>query len=164
MFLLMPTPILAFTLKAGVSYSVNTARIESFTNIKYKIDMSLYKEFLRDNDFLENKKLLLKNKLKNKYKKLVKFSDGSYSVTYKDNKNVSFFYNAKGCLICIQFNIYTINCKKRYSYDSKGNFDGVILCTKNNEQFIFDKNKKLIAHWIGKNCYNEKGELIMTRE
>ncbi len=45
-----------------------------------------------------------------------------------------------------------------------GILDSTSLFVSNNESYVFDLNKKLIAHWKGKNCYNEKGELIMTRE
>ena len=103
LFIILTIPIFAFTLKAGISYNVNTARTESFSNIKYKIDMSLYTKFLQDLDLLENQRLLSKNKYRTHNKKLVKFSDGSYSITYKNNKNVSFFYNSLGKLIAIQF-------------------------------------------------------------
>ena len=48
-------------------------------------------------------------------------------------------------------------------YDKNGILDSTSLFISNNESYVFDLNKKLIAHWKGNNCYNEKGELIMTR-
>ena len=154
----------AYTIKGGISYTVSTARQIAFENVNYKIDISKYNQFLNDSNFTENKTLLSKNKYKIKDRKLVEFSDGSYSITYKKNNNMSFFYNKGGSLTSIQFDLFKKDSITRYSYDIKGNLESVILCAKNNEQFIFSLNKKLIAHWKGNNCYNEKGELIMTRE
>ncbi len=163
-FIILSLPLFAFTLQGGITYTVNSARLESFNDVKYKIDVSKYSQFLKDSNFMENKKLLSRNKYKIKDRKLVEFSDGSYSITYKNNKNMSFFYNKSGSLTSIQFDLLKKDSVIRYAYDIKGNLESVILCAKNNEQFIFSLNKKLIAHWKGNNCYNEKGELVMTRE
>ncbi len=163
-FIILSLPLFAFTLQGGITYTVNSARLESFNDVKYKIDVSKYSQFLNDSNFMENKKLLSRNKYKIKDRKLVEFSDGSYSITYKNNKNMSFFYNKSGSLTSIQFDLLKKDSVIRYAYDIKGNLESVILCAKNNEQFIFSLNKKLIAHWKGNNCYNEKGELVMTRE
>ena len=54
--------------------------------------------------------------------------------------------------------------KKAVTYNRMGELDSTCLFVSGKEQYIFDTNKKLGAHWIGKNCYNEKGELILTRE
>ncbi len=96
--------------------------------------------------------------------KITKFSDGSYSIIYKNNLQISYVYFSNGQLEGIVFRINRKYPKKSIAYDNKGNLSSVMYTLKNHEQFVFDKNKKLIAHWIGNNCYNEQGELIMTRE
>ena len=32
------------------------------------------------------------------------------------------------------------------------------------ESFIFSPNGKLLAHWLGNNCYDEYNHIIMTRK
>jgi len=74
------------------------------------------------------------------------------------------------CPLCngkLDFISFSINKKypiKVLKYDKNGILDSTSLFVSNNESYVFDLNKKLIAHWKGNNCYNEKGELIMTRE
>ena len=38
------------------------------------------------------------------------------------------------------------------------------LRVSKDETFIFNKSGKLLAHWIGNNCYDENNSVIMTRE
>ena len=54
--------------------------------------------------------------------------------------------------------------KKLYDKYIDGTLDSTTISISKDEQFVFDKNKKLLAHWIGKNCYDENGHLIMTRD
>ena len=46
----------ATMLKGGVKYDVDSARVASFENVQYKIDISHYEEFLFDKDFEKHKK------------------------------------------------------------------------------------------------------------
>ena len=57
-----------YTLNAGVSYNLNTARQISFNNIQYKIDVSKYRNYFYDKNKEQNLKAKLrkKNKLKNR--------------------------------------------------------------------------------------------------
>ena len=61
-FIILSLPLFAFTLQGGITYTVNSARLESFNDVKYKIDVSKYSQFLNDSNFMENKKLLSRNK------------------------------------------------------------------------------------------------------
>ena len=45
-----------------------------------------------------------------------------------------------------------------------GKLDSTALAVSSSESYVFDTNKKFISHWKGNNCYNENGELIITRE
>ena len=153
-----------YTLNGGISYTVNQAREVSFKNVPYSIDINKYQKYLIDKNYVKNKEALNKNKTQYKNRYLSLFSSGFYAVTYKNNTNVSYYYDSNSNLQLIDFIIGNDYPSKRVGYNSKGILNSVTLDVSANEQFVFNKNKKLIAHWIGKNCYNEQGELIMTRE
>ena len=153
----------AKTLKAGVSHSVNELRTIAFENVDKKINMDKYSKYLTYNEFCKNNhSLLIPKKFKSNH--LTYYSDGTYSVRCKIDSHNVFYYDTNGNLLKIDIYISNDTLNKRISYDKNGNLDALALDISKSEQLVFDKEKKLVAHWIGKNCYNEKGELIMTRE
>ena len=163
-FLGLYAPVHAEVLKGGVSYTVETARIECFKDISEKINMTNYVEHMTDRNFEENNLALRKKKKKYKNRYLTLFSDGAYGISYRSKRNEYFYYNSSGKLIGIELKTITSYPQKSVMYDADGNLDSVRLWLENNEQYVFNKDKSLSSHWIGNNCYNEKGELILTRE
>ena len=153
-----------YTLNGGISYTVNQAREVSFKDVPNSIEINKYKKYFIDKNYIKNKEALHKNKTKYNNRYLSLFSSGFYAVTYKDNTNISYYYDSNSRLQLIDFISGDSYPSKRVGYDNKGILNSVTLDVSANEQFVFNKNKKLIAHWIGKNCYNEQGELIMMRE
>lgn len=154
----------ASTIKGGISYTVSEARQLAFENVPPKIDISKYNEYLIDQNRDENIKVMLKGKKKYKDRYFTLFSDKSYGIAYAKNINIAYYYNNKGMLTNIEYII-----KKDYPcievmYDINGDLNTTSLTVSKNETFVFNLNKKLIAHWIGSNCYNENGELIDTRD
>ena len=53
---------IGFTIKGGVSYTVNEARQIAFDGVPKKIDMSKYKEYFVDKNYEKNMKLLNEGK------------------------------------------------------------------------------------------------------
>ena len=157
-------PAFSLTIQGGVSYSVNEARIIAFNNIEHKIDTSVFESYFVDKDYDKNKANISKNKFHTRKYNLTVFSDNSYSISYKARSNICFYYDLNGKLESIGYTLGNEYPKKGVKYYKNGYLEEICLIASPQEQFIFDKNKKLIAHWKGKNCYNEKGELIMTRE
>ena len=150
------------TLTAGVSYSVNELRTIAFENVDKKINMDKYSKYLTYKEFCKNNPSLL---IPKKFKfNLTYYSNGTYSVRSKIDSHNVFYYDTNGNLLKIDIYINNGKLDKRISYDRNGNLDAIALDITNSEQLLFDKEKKLVAHWIGNNCYNEKGELIMTRK
>lgn len=138
-------------LNGGVSYSVSEARTIAFEDISFDLPAEAFIPYLKDN-----------KKLKFRYVKTI-FSNGNYALEDKKTHNC-YYYTNNGDLFLIQIYVSKNNGIKRYArYDINGKLDSVTLSVKRNEQFIFDVNKKLQAHWIGKNCYDVHGELIQTR-
>ena len=152
-----------YTVNGGVSYTINEARNIAFNSIKYKIDTSVYQKYFTDENYIENKNNVYRHKLRNKKYKLTLYSDETYSICYKSDKTKSFYYDTSGQLESIGFIIGEKYPKKGVKYSKSGLLIGTYLIISSKEQFIFDKNKKLIGHWIGQNCYNEKGELVLIR-
>ena len=148
---LSTVPLYSTTLEGGVSYTVSQARKIVFQNTPTQIPVELFQNYKKY------------SKIRTLFKEITFFSDGDFSVNDKKNKRC-FYYSPNGDLKIIQITI-----KKTYPqilgrYDSNGNLDSVALDLGNNEQFLFDSQKKLYAHWIGKNGYDENGELFGTRD
>ena len=163
---LLFTPVNAETIKGGISYSIDIAKELAFKNLNNNLDMYLYKKNLNDPYYISNKRLLEKGRYKYRNRYLTKFSNGCYSVFYKENPNENFYYDKNGHLIYItiderKHNEYPFRTIK---YKNNGTLEGVGLYTEYNKVYMFDNRGYFAGVWIGENCYNEKGELIMTRE
>lgn len=151
------------TLEGGVTYTVESARKEAFEGVKYKIPVSSFKEHLRDRNFAENK-AAIKSNIENLGDRLVElFSDSSYGVTYLKNVFNTYFYNKEGKLKSFEVRLKLGVPSKRCQYNSKGELEGIVFVVAERESFIYKKNGELEAHWIGNNCYDEKGKLVLTR-
>lgn len=162
--LLFSLPICAEPLKAGISFTVETARQFAFDNEKMQIDISSYKKYFTDCNFDKNKQLLTEGKSNYKDRYLYKFSDNNYGIRYKDNRQVSFYYNDLGQLISFDLTIGKNYPKKTIEYDINGKLVSITFNVTRDEQYVFDLNKRLITHWVSNYGYNEKGELEMTRD
>ena len=154
----------AMTLKGGVEYTIEDARKLAFENVSKKIDINQYKEYFIDPNFEENQLLLSKNKYRAKNRYLTKFLHSEYGVYYRKKPKEGFYYQSNGHLYRIEI---TNNFKYPIisgMYNQKGYLERVTITVKPSNTFLFDVNKILLCYWIKKNCYNEKGELINTRD
>ena len=147
-------PVLSLELTGRVYYTVETARTEAFSNIPLSINISDYASYFSDHNYIANKKAI----------NLTFFSSGEYGVIYKNNKSISYYYDKNGKLESISFLINKSYPIKVVKYDKHGKLDSTALAVSSRESYVFDTNKKFISHWKGNNCYNENGELIITRE
>lgn len=154
----------AITLQAGISYTIDTARKVAFDDVPLKINIQDYNDKLIDKNHLKNILSIKKNKLRFNDRYLTYFGSAGYSVCYKTSLNIGYYYDNNGNLNLIEIDYKDDYPKKSARYLVNGYLDSLSLTITKNESYIFDSNKKLIAHWIGNNCYNEKGELIRTRQ
>ena len=92
-----------------------------------------------------------KKKFGSKYIKTV-FSDNTFCITPK-NSMYTYYYSENGNLIYIENQINEDKFIRYARYDINGNLDSVVLDVGNNEQFVFDVNKKLVAHWISSSAF-----------
>ena len=95
----------AFTLKTGITYTVDNARVLAFEGIKPHINIQEYKTFFFDKNSIQNKNAIIKNKLKFRDREIQIFSDGKYSLLFKENTTRYFIYNKSGKLEIIVFYI-----------------------------------------------------------
>ena len=92
------------------------------------------------------------------------FSDGSYAVNYNNDPLKVFYYSKERILTHIEKRSSVEYPYNAYKYDISGNLINVSMRISEEETFIYKPKGQLIAHWIGKNCFDSRGNLIMTRE
>lgn len=155
-------PVSAQIITGGVEVSVQGAR-ESLQDKYIPFDSELVRKNYTDSSGIENLTNLLKGYTDLKDRTLAYFSDGSYAVNYKDDILHVFYYSPNGTLTHVE-NRSSVNYPyKSYKYDTAGKLINKSLRVSKNETFIFDCNDKLLAHWLGENCYDEDGNIIMKR-
>ncbi len=112
----------------------------------------------------ENRSMLLKGVTDLKDRTLARFSDGSYGVIYKNNPLNVFYYSPDGNLTHKEIKSSLDYPYKTYKYKVSGQLENVTTRLSEDETFIYSPNGKLLAHWVGKYCYDEYGRVIMIRE
>ncbi len=92
------------------------------------------------------------------------FSDGTSAVRYKNIPLVVLYYNEEGFLTHTEKRTSIEYPYKSYKYNTEGNLVTTTMRLSEDETLIYNRNGKLIAHWRGTNCYDNYGNIIMTRK
>ena len=163
LIILTMSPVFGLTLEGGVTYTVESARKEAFSGVKYKIPVSSFKKYMQDPNFEENKAAIAAGKADLGDRKIGWFSDGGYGVVYKKNKYNVYFYDKKGNLEGFDVRSSLVCPTKTYKYTNKGKLENVVFDVSLTETFIFDLKGELKSHWIGDNCYDKSGKIILKR-
>lgn len=163
-FILIFTAMPAFcqTLTGRIKYDVNDARLE-LQNNKPNPDFLLNTENF-DKNYNENNSYILKGITQLKDRKLAKFSDGSYGVNYYDNPKYVWYYDKSGNLINTEIRTSQQYPYKTYKYDLDGALVTMTMRVSEDETFIFNPLGQLLGHWLGEKCYNDNGDVVMTRK
>ena len=164
LILFFAVPVSAKIITGGVEVSVEQAREEIFSDSTPNLDFRLIRANFFDNNRAENITTLLKGVTELKDRTLAKFSDGSYGVIYKENPTDVFYYSFDGVLIYYDKKSFLTFPYKTYKYTPLGKLVNTSLRVSDEESFIFENSGKLLAHWVGENCYDENNNVIMTRE
>ena len=83
--MILVLPLCGYTLKGGVTYTVEQARKEAFAGVQYFLPKSIIEANMFDPNFKDNVRAI-KNKITETPDRfIVYFSDGSYSIVYKKN-------------------------------------------------------------------------------
>lgn len=165
-------PVSGYTLKGGVEYTVDSARVVAFQDTDLTIPKSEFSGILLDVFYYSNIEAIKAGKTTAGIgftRKLVPFYDKNnklsfYGVKTEDQPNKKLYYSPTGKLLKYELNTFNgIYPYKTIAYDTKGQLLNINLVISEHEAFVFDKNKNLIAHWLYDKCYNEKGEIDLTK-
>ena len=151
----------AIVIKGGIHYTVETARQEAFSKVKYSIPMDEHKKYLSDPGFSRDKNG--KTKIRKFGRDVTFFSDGSYGV-YNSNKKISYYYNNNGKLEEISYTFGDIYPKLTVKYNIDGKLNAVTYEIQKGESYMYDANKCFMGHWVDKNCYDSNGDIILMRK
>ncbi len=162
--LLIGIPALPQIITGSVEYSVEDASKCVSENLQAPIDKQIFQMHLFDNDRIEHLTALLQGKTTLNDRSLAYFSDGSYGINYNNDKTHVWYYNQDGILTHTEIRTSLSYPYKSYKYSINGELVNMSLRVSKDETFIFNKSGKLLAHWIGNNCYDENNSVIMTRE
>ena len=164
LILIFALPAQAQIITGEIEYNAETARNETFSKPIEKVSYNkIYNHFFDSNN-IENLNYLFKGITELKDRKLAKFSDGSYGVQYYDDPMFSWYYSQNGKLINFtQKDSLSYPCRiTKFKPDGSITNNGYRVSEK--ESYIFTPDGKLLAHWLGNNCYDENNNIIMTRK
>ena len=160
---LIMLPAGAEVLTGGVKYTVDDAKIELRNNRPSVTEILARNNFV-DPNHNENYSALLKGKTTVNDRILAIFSDGTYAVNYKNDLKHVWYYDKDGSLINAEIRTAFEYPFGSYKYGPDGELINMSLRVSKDETFIFSPFGKLLAHWVGNNCYDENGNVVMTRK
>lgn len=161
-------PVNAYTLKGGVEYTVDKARIIAFDNAPQSINKNEFGAYLNDKFYFSSIGYINGNISVAVARKVVPFYDKGklsfYGVQYDNDPSKKYYYSPTGKLLKYEINTFKGEYPyKTMAYDTQGKLLNINLVVSDHESFLFDKNKKLIGHWLNNQFYNAKGEKDITR-
>lgn len=162
--LLVSLPAYCEVLTGEVMYSVRDASIELQQNRPQTLDYLIAQNNFVDKNHTENYSALLKGVTKLSDRTLGIFSDGSYALNYKNDLTHVWYYDKNGFLINVEERTSLQYPYRSYKYDSDGELVNMSMRVSEKETFIFSPVGELLGHWIGENCYDENGNVVMTRK
>lgn len=165
---LLCMPAFSQTLTGGVEYTVDNARIVAFDNSPMRISKDEFKANLNDPFFYSNTGFIKGSISEAVAGKVVPFYENNklsfYGVQYHADKSKKYYYSPNGRLLKYEINTFKGSYPyKTLAYDTQGKLLNINLVVSSQESYLFDKNKKLIGHWINNQFYNAKGKKDITR-
>ncbi len=163
LFLLISSmPVYSFTLKGGVTYTVESARKEAFANVEYSLPKSIIDANRIDPNFKDNKVLIKNGISETSDRHITYYSDGGYSIVYKNNLYYVFYYDKNGKITYIDKRQTLFYPVKAFTFNPYGKLIRVSISIKN-EDYIFFPNGQLESHWVGNTEYDLNGNVINNR-
>lgn len=152
-------------IQAGIKYNEATARIQAFKDIERKIDKKLYREYLKDPNRKENLEAISNNIYNIEYERILcpfyfKKTLISYAVTYHDEPLKIYYYNVLGNLVKFEICEGGFYPRRTFAYSRYGNLLSVNFDIDGTEQFMYEQNGKLIAHWVGDNYTGKHSKIL----
>ena len=152
-------------IQGGIKYNEATARIEAFKDIERKIDKKTYKNHLKDPNRKENLENIFKSNYNIGFERILcpfyyKKTLISYAVTYYDEPLRVYYYNIFGGLMKFEIVEEGNFPKRTFAYSRYGNLLTVNFDIDGEEQFMYEENGKLTAHWVGDNYEGKHSKLL----
>ena len=163
LILILSLPLCGYTLKGGVTYTVEQARKEAFADVEYRLPQSIINAHLKDPNYEENMKAKGKGYIDMGDRYIGFFSSSVYGVLYKKNQYYEYYYYPNGKLKMIAMKTGLTYPAKNLKYDVNGELKAVTLFISKKESYIFTPEGKLVSHWIDNKCYDLNGKLIIER-
>lgn len=146
-------------IQIGITYNEASARVEAFKDVNQKLEKDFYSKYKKDPNRTENIQLIKNEYLIAQNRTLCPFylknTLASYAVMYNDMPNYAFYYNILGNLIKVDITKGESYPKKTFGYSKFGNLISVAFEVSEIEQFVYDENGKLIAHWLDDKLLNK---------
>ena len=153
-------PVSAYTLKGGVTYTVESARKEAFADVKYSISSRIIKNNKFDPNYEENKKLIKQGIVETNDRYITYYSDGQYGIVYKNNLYYEFDYFQDGRLDSVGVRTGLVCPIKVYGYDVNNKLKDIRLQISTSESYNFSVDGSFLNHWINGVCYDINGNII----
>ena len=160
LILFLTLPLCGYTLKGGVTFTVEQARKEAFDDVQYRLPQSIINAHLKDPNYKENINAKGKGQFDLGDRKIAYFSDGGYGLVYSSNPFYEYYYSPKGNLEMIGKRSRLYYPTKSYKYNINGKLNSIILYINQNESYVFLPSGMLSAHWVGNKCYDLNGNLV----
>ena len=164
LLIFMLIPANAEVLQGGVAYEENSALNEVMDGISYTIDSSYINGYAYDGEHDQNVGFMLNGMTELKDRTLAYFSDNTYAVLKKAEPRIVRYYDSNGILTYVEKKSGTSYPYKTYKYNTSGKLVNMTLRVSKAETFIYDKNGKLIAHWLYDKAYDSEGNVVMKRK
>ena len=157
-------PTYAEIITGGIEYNSETARNYLISTPKEIINNNELQKHYIDINRNDNLTSLLKGNTQLTDRTLAYFSDGSYGIIYKNSPKNVWYYNSDGILTHSEIKNSLTYPYKAYKYSPQGELVNMSLRVSKNETFIYTPQGELIAHWLGKYCYDKNNKIIMSRQ
>ncbi len=160
LFLCLTLPLFGFTLKGGVTYTVEQARKEAFANVEYTLPKHIIKANRTDPNYKQNQTLIKNGVKETSDRYITYFSDGGYGIVYKNNLYYEFYYKENGKINAIGKRVGLNFPTKSYKYDADGKFLSVTLYLDKDTAYNFEVDGTLRSYWIKNKGYDKNGKFI----
>lgn len=161
--IILSFPLCGYTLKGGVTYTVETARKEAFADVEYRLPKAIIDANRVDPNFRENKKAIKRGITDFEDRHITHFSDGTYGVIYKNNLFYEYYYYSNGKLSEVGKRIGLNYPTKSYKFNTLGVLETVVLYVKYKESYIFTSEGDFISHWLNDVCYDINGRVKLKK-
>ena len=159
-FAISVSPSYSHTLKGEVTYTVERARKEAFTNVEYSLPQSIIDKNIKDPNFKENIKAIKLGATELKDRYITSSSDGHYGVIYKKNLYYEYDYYPDGKLEGVGKRNSLVYPVVTYFYSVQNELKEIMFHISPNRAFQYSSKGDFLYYWIDDKCFDAKDNYI----